>query len=210
MLMLYSYFRSSAAYRVRIALNLKGIEYATTAINLLKGEQKTAAYLAVNRQGLLPSLRVNSEQTIVQSTAILEWLEEAYTESPLLPRDFIKRAHVRGLCSMVACDIHPLNNLRVQHYLKQNLAVDQTAKQKWLHHWMGEGFSVIESELAVAPYALTEKPGMLDVYLIPQVFNALRFDLDMGAFPNIMAVYQACNQLAAFQKAAPENQPDVA
>lgn len=206
---LYGYFRSSAAYRLRIALNLKGIEVKQIPVNLLNGEQKSDAYKAINPQGLVPSLKTDEGDFLTQSPAILEWLEEQYPAQPLLPQEPLARAKVRSLCMQIACDIHPICNLRVLKYVANDLGAGDEGKLRWIHHWIGEGFSAFEQQLGAGPYCMGEQITLADVYLIPQVFNALRFKLPMHAYPKIMAVYHACNQLSAFQQAAPDQQPDA-
>ncbi|WP_448213464.1 maleylacetoacetate isomerase [Colwellia sp. MEBiC06753] len=205
---LFSYFRSSAAYRLRIALNYKVVPYEQIPVNLLKGEHKSADYLAVNPQGLVPSLKIDGSHVLTQSPAILEWLEEAFPETSLLPTDAFERAKVRSWCNQIACDIHPICNLRVINYVANDLAAGDDGKMAWLHHWMTVGFSALEQQLSDGPYCNGQQVTMADVYLIPQVFNALRFKVDMTQFPKIMAIYQNCNQLDAFIDAAPDNQPD--
>jgi len=211
-LILYSYFRSSAAYRVRIALNLKNIDYQTRPVHLLKngGEQFNADYLALNPQGRVPVLVVQ-DQVLTQSSAIIEYLEEAYPVSPLLPADPVARAYVRSLAQTIACDIHPLNNLRVLNYLQDTF--DQDQKQAWYRHWIREGFAALEMRLQQSSYpglfCFDDTPGMADAFLVPQVYNALRFDCALESFPLISAIYRHCMQEAAFRKAAPENQPDA-
>ena len=205
---LYSYFRSSAAYRLRIALNLKGLDYEVVGVNLLEGEHKQAAYKAINPQGLVPSLATAEGDIITQSPAVLEWLEERYPTPALLPEDALQKATVRSWCFQIACDIHPICNLRVLKYVAGDLGAGEAGKTEWLHHWMSEGFAALESQLSAGPYCGGAQVSLADVYLIPQVFNALRFKLDMSAFPKIMAIYAACNQLPAFVSAKPENQPD--
>lgn len=209
MLRLYSYFRSSAAYRVRIALNYKGIDYQQIPVNLVTNEQNSVDYLATNPQGLVPALKLDDDTIITQSTAILEWLEEEYPEPGLYPQDVVRRAKARSLCNIIACDIHPLNNLRVLKYLMGELHVSEEQKSDWYCHWIAKGFSSIEKALSSDSYALGEKVSMVDVYLIPQVYNALRFKQDMANYPNINRIYQACNELDAFKLAAPESQMDA-
>jgi len=209
MLRLYSYFRSSAAYRVRIALNYKGIDYQQIPVNLVNNEQNSPDYLATNPQGLVPSLKLPDDTIITQSTAILEWLEEQYPEPSLYPMDAIVRAKARSLCNIIACDIHPLNNLRVLKYLSGELHVSEEQKANWYHHWVAKGFSTLEKSLSSDSYALGDKVSMVDVYLIPQVYNALRFKQDMKNFPNISRIYHACNELDAFNSSAPEAQLDA-
>lgn len=210
-LILYSYFRSSAAYRVRITLNLKNIAYEIRPIHLLKhgGEQFSADFLALNPQGRVPVLVVN-DQVLTQSAAIIEYLEETYPTPPLLPSDPLKRAYVRSIAQTIACDIHPLNNLRVLNYLQDALNFD--AKDAWYCHWIEEGFTALET-LQNSAYSgkccFGDTPGMADAFLIPQVYNALRFHCDMQRFPLINGIYRYCIQQAAFINAAPENQPDA-
>jgi maleylacetoacetate isomerase len=206
---LYSYFRSSAAYRVRIALNLKNIQHELVGVNLLKSEQHSEAYLAKNPQGLLPALETE-HGVLGQSLAILEYLEETHPETPLIFGDAWQKAHIRNLSYAVACDIHPIDNLRVLKYLSNELAVDDDAKNAWYRHWVEVGFDKIEKMLdAQHSYCVGEQPSLADVCLVPQVFNAIRFNVDMAAYPKIAAIYQRCNQLSAFSDAAPENQPDA-
>lgn len=205
---LYSYYHSSAAYRVRIALELKGLAFELQAINLLEGEHHGQAYLALNRQGLVPTIETDDGRVITQSGAILEWLDETYNDKPLYPADPYERALVRATVNTIACDIHPLNNLRVRKYLKNELGTDEVTGNAWYEHWIRLGFASLEPQLG-APYCYGENPTMADVYLVPQVFNAVRANLDMSEFPAISAIYSACNQLDAFQKAAPFNQPDA-
>lgn len=209
MLQLYSYFRSSAAYRVRIALNYKGIDYQQIPVNLVTNEQNSKDYLAMNPQGLVPALKLADDTIITQSTAILEWLEEQYPESSLYPHDAVARAKARSLCNIITCDIHPLNNLRVLKYLAGELNISEEQKTNWYHHWIAKGFSSLEKFLSSDFYALGEKVSMVDVYLIPQVYNALRFKQDMINFPNIIRIYHACNELDEFKLAAPELQMDA-
>ncbi|WP_439134971.1 maleylacetoacetate isomerase [Pseudomaricurvus sp.] len=207
---LYGYYRSSAAYRVRIALNLKRLTYEQVAINLLQNEQQSEVYRLINPQGLVPSLKTDDDNILTQSPAILEWLEESYPEPPLLPQNALDKAKVRSWCFQVACDIHPICNLRILNYVKDNLNAGEEGKTAWLHHWMSEGFRALELQLKTerGVYCFGDWVTLADVYLIPQVFNALRFGVDMEAYPRIMSIYQACNELAAFERAQPErNKP---
>ena len=210
MLRLYSYLRSSAAYRVRIALNYKGLEYRQIPVNLLDDEQNSEEYLAVNPSGLVPALKRADGTIITQSTAILEWLEEQYPEPGLYPHDAASRAKARSLCNIIACDIHPLNNLRVLKYLKDELKVSEDQKNNWYHHWIAKGFRSVEKTLSPGSYALGTTVSMVDIYLVPQVYNALRFNQDMKSYPHITRVYSKCNELDAFKRAAPEAQTDAA
>lgn len=207
---LYSYFRSSAAYRVRIALNLKNIPHELITVNLLKSEQQGSEYLAKNPQGLLPALETD-EGVLAQSMAILEYLEETYPETPLLFGDAWQKAQIRNLCYAIACDIHPIDNLRVLKYLSSELGADDEAKNAWYRHWVEVGFEKLEQLLdSNHDYCIGDKPSLADVCLVPQVFNAYRFNVDMTAYPKIAAIYERCNKLAAFIDAAPQNQPDAA
>lgn len=210
---LYSYFRSSAAYRVRIALALKNLPFDIVPVHLVNngGEQKSPEYTAINPQQLLPSLATDDGDIITQSLAILEFLEESYPETPLLPSDKIARAKVRALCQVIACDIHPLNNLRVLKYLKNDLQVSDEQKTAWYHCWIAEGFTALEKQLPNnANFCYGNSPTLADCCLIPQVYNALRFDCDMTDYPKIMRIYQQCNTLSAFVTASPEQQVDFA
>ena len=211
-LTLYTYFRSSAAYRVRIALALKGIDHTSSFVHLVKeGGQHTAAeYKAVNFQGLVPSLDVD-DQSLTQSMAILEYIEEVYPEPPLLPQDAFSRAQVRSLAQIIVADIHPLNNLRVIKYLESELAINKADRAKWYQHWIKEGFSAIEKKLhenGNGSYCFGSNITMADLCLIPQVYNALRFSVSLVAFPNIDRVYRNCIEQDAFIIAAPERQED--
>ncbi len=208
---LYTYFRSTAAYRVRIALNLKNIEHELVAVNLLAGEEQKAPYIEINPQRLVPAFE-HDGKILYQSMAILEYLEEDYPEPSLLPDDSAERADVRALANVIACDIHPLNNLRVLKYLAGTLEVDEQAKLAWYHHWVCEGFDAIETRLAKTSngrFCFGDQPGLADVMLIPQVFNAHRFEVDMAAYPTISSIDRHCLSLDAFSRAAPENQPDA-
>lgn len=210
---LYTYFRSSAAYRVRIALNLKGLPYQAVPVHLLRagGEQLLDAYRSVNPSALVPSL-IDDSTTLSQSMAIIEYLEETHPALPLLPRDPVARAHVRELAQIIACDIHPINNLRVLNYLVKHLGVTPEAKTEWYRHWVIEGFSALEAHLARAPhgaYCHGDTPGLADCFLIPQVFNAQRFDIDIAAWPHIERINALCTSLPAFEAAHPAHQPDT-
>ncbi|MGO4704404.1 maleylacetoacetate isomerase [Microvirga sp. 2MCAF38] len=205
---LYGYFRSSAAYRVRIALNIKGQSYATVPINLLKGEQLEAPYRSINPQARVPALDIG-ETILIQSPAILEYIEETYPEPPLLPADGVERARIRAVSAIIGCDIHPLNNLTALKYLKHTLGHDQPAIDAWYAHWIRQGFDVIERLIQPEPYAFGAVPTLADIYLVPQVFNARRFNIALDAYPNIAAVDAACLEHPAFQAAAPERQSDA-
>ncbi|CAM2878158.1 maleylacetoacetate isomerase [Pseudoalteromonas distincta] len=206
---LYSYFRSSAAYRVRIALNLKAIDHELAIVNLLKSEQLGEEYLATNPQGLLPTLETD-DGVLAQSLAILEWLDETYPQLPLITGTAWQKAQIRNLSFAIACDIHPVNNLRVLKYLSNELGIDDEAKNKWYRHWIEVSFEKIELMLNENDdYCFGTQPTLADICLVPQVFNAIRFNVDMSAYPKIAAIYEHCNKLAAFNDAAPQNQPDA-
>lgn len=210
-LVLYHYWRSSAAYRVRIALNLKGLPYKIVPVHLVRdgGEQHQDSFLAINPQGLVPVLMEHG-QVISQSMAICEYLEERFPQHPLLPDDALARARVRSLTLSIACDIHPLNNLRVVQYLqKLDSSFDQTA---WMQHWMARGFQALEKQLnpeSGAGGSLSKRPGLFECFLIPQVYNAERFELDLMPFPRIRQIVEHCRSLPEFVEAAPQNQPDA-
>jgi len=208
---LYTYFRSSAAYRVRIALNLKGLPYEMVAIHLTKdgGQQHKPDYHAVNPQERVPALALSSGEVLTQSLAIIEYLDDIAPEPALLPADALARAKVRAIAQMVACDIHPLNNLIALQYLKRVMKHEQAEIDAWYHHWVIEGFKAIEAMISPAPYACGAHVTLADVCLIPQVFNARRLKVPLDQFPKIVAVETACLKLPAFDKARPENQPDA-
>jgi maleylacetoacetate isomerase len=208
---LYSYFRSSAAYRVRIAFNLKGLGYDTAAIHLQKdgGQHRKPAYRAINPQMRVPALEVDSGDVLIQSLAIIEYLDETHPEPPLLPRGPLARAKVRALAQVIACDIHPLNNVAPLRYLKRELGQDQEKIDGWYHHWIHDGFAALEDMLRPGPYAFGGEVTLADVCLVPQVYNARRFKVPLDRYPKIAAADAACGKLAAFDKARPENQPDA-
>lgn len=214
MLKLYTYFRSSAAYRVRIALNLKGLAYQSVPVHLLKsgGEHLQDGYRAINPGAMLPSLQ-DGDAILTQSLAILEYLEEVYPDSALLPADPLGRARVRALALTVACDIHPINNLRVLKYLGGTLHLSDEAKTEWYRHWVRQGLAIIETHLARDPQTATfchgATPTLADCCLIPQVFNAQRFQVDVSAYPTIAAIHARCSGLPAFIAAHPAQQPDA-
>lgn len=216
MLKLYSYFRSSAAYRVRIALALKGLAYDTIPVHLLKdgGQQHTSAYRSANPQGLVPALQLSADGPVLaQSLAIIEYLDETQGGPALLPKDALGRARVRALAQMVACEIHPLNNLRVLKYLKRNLGISDAQKDAWYAHWVALGLQAVEDTLThgneTGRFCHGDSPGLADCCLVPQVFNARRFNCALDAFPTINRIVEACEQLPAFQQAAPDMQPDA-
>jgi len=208
---LYSFFRSSAAYRVRIALNLKGLPYEMVAIHLTKdgGRQRSAEYRAVNPQMRVPALALSSGEVLTQSLAIIEYLDEIEPEPPLLPADALARAKVRAIAQLIACDIHPLNNTSPLRYLKRELKHEQADIDAWYRHWVLEGFTALEAMLGPGPYAFGAQVTLADLCLVPQVANARRFKVPLEAFPKIVAADAACLKLQAFDKARPEKQPDV-
>jgi len=208
---LYGYFRSSAAFRVRIALNLKKLKYETAPIHLRRNDQTTADYLAVNPQGLVPAL-VDGGRTLIQSLAIIEYLDETYPEPPLLPSSAADRARVRALAEIVACDIHPINNLRVLRYLTHSLGHDETAIAAWYNHWIDAGFQAVEKLLAEDPstgrFCHGDAPTLADVAVVPQVVNAERYRLDLSPYPTIVRIFGSCMELDPFAAAHPNRQPD--
>src|SRR6185437_6506867 len=201
----------SAAYRVRIALNLKNIPYEMVPIHLTKdgGHQLSADYRALNPAMRVPLLALDNGDRLTQSMAIIEYLDETHPQPPLLPSDPVQRAKVRSVAQMVACDIHPLNNLMALQYLKRVLKQEQPEIDAWYHHWVIDGFNAIEAAIDPAPYACGEKITLADLCLVPQVFNARRLKVPLDRFPKIVAADAACQKLAAFDKARPENQPDA-
>ena len=209
---LYSYYRSSTAYRVRIALNLKGLSYDIIPVNILKGEQHEAAYKAINPSYGVPVLQ-DGELTLAQSLAIIEYLEEAYPAPHLLPQDAASRARVRSLAYIIGCDLHAMNNLRTLNYLTQTLGISEDQKLVWLRHWIMEHFTALETQLArhadTGVYCHGNHPTLADICLVPQVYNALRFECDMAQYPTIKRIHDACQKLPAFQKAHPGVQPDT-
>ena len=215
MLTLYSYWRSSAAYRVRIALNLKGLAYRQVPVHLVKdgGQQRTTEYQTLNPQQLVPLLvdEAAGGLRIAQSLAILEYLEEVCPLPALLPADPAERAQVRALALHIACDIHPLNNLRVLQYLSGELGVNDAAKDAWYRHWVEAGLAALEAGVAAfdGRLSLGERPGYLEACLIPQLYNARRFNCPLDAYPRLLAMAARCESLDAFRLAAPEQQPDA-
>jgi maleylpyruvate isomerase len=214
MLRLYSYFRSSASYRVRIALNLKGLAYEYVPVHLVKGggEQLRPEFQALNPSGLVPVL-IDQNQVLVQSLAIIEYLEEQHPDPSLLPGRAVDRARIRSLGLTIACEIHPLNNLRVLRYLVKTLDVAEEAKNAWYRHWVEEGLAAVEKILANDPhtgrFCHGDAPTLADCCLAPQIFNAERFACRLDHLPTVMRVYKECMTLPAFQQAAPEAQPDA-
>jgi len=208
---LYSFFRSSAAFRVRIALNLKKIAYETVAIHLRRNDQSKPDYRGVNPQGLVPTLE-DGARKLIQSLAIIEYLDEMHPEPPLLPKDPADRARVRALAEIVACDIHPINNLRVLRYLTHEFGHDEAAIAKWYNHWIAQGFEALEPLLAgdtrTGAFCHGDSPGFADIALVPQVVNAERYRLDLAPYPTLARIFENCMQLAPFIAAHPNNQPD--
>ena len=210
---LYSFFRSGTSHRLRIALNLKGLATEYVAVDLRTEAHQSAEYKALNPQGLVPTL-VKDGKVMTQSPAIIEWLEETHPTPALLPTTPDDRAHVRALAAMVACDIHPINNRRILEYLRHTLKTDEAAINTWCGHWITQGFDAYAAMLAAdqrrGAFSFGDRPGLADVYLVPQVESARRFKLDMARWPLITAVDAACMALEAFQQAAPAQQPDAA
>jgi len=211
-LRLYSFFRSSAAFRVRIALNLKGLRWESSAIDLIKGEHRTPQFEQVNAQRAIPAL-LDGNQTLTQSMAIVEYLEETHPEPPLLPATTGERSWVRAIAQLIACDIHPLNNLRVLKYLKKDLGVGQEQRDAWVRHWIGEGFSNLEAMIKrhpqTGPFCHGNSPTIADVFLVPQIFNARRAQMDLSAYPALLRIFDSCMALPAFDLAQPMKQPDA-
>jgi len=209
-LILHSYWRSSAAYRVRIALNLKGVSYQQVTHDLRQGAQSAADYRAVNPQGLIPALEAD-DVVLTQSPAILEWLEERYADPPLLPQRLADRAVVRAMGAIVACDIHPLNNLRVLKQLRDQFQADGAAEKVWMTAWIASGFEALEGMIHRygRGFSFGDHPTLADCCLLPQVYNANRFGIDMAPYPCIRAAVAALNSLPAVADAHPDNQPDA-
>lgn len=212
MIKLYSYWRSSSAYRVRIALNLKKLNYQVIPVNLIKsgGEQHLATYSTMNPQRLVPTL-VDGAVKLAQSIAILEYLDEQYPEYPLLPQGVKQRAFARQVAHSIACDIQPVNNLRVLRYLDDAFEIQEQAKQTWHQHWIAAGFTALEDWLkaTTGPFCFGKNPGIADVCLIPQIYNARRFSVLMDNYPRLSQIEAQCLELTAFDLARPENQPDA-
>ncbi|HMT58083.1 MAG TPA: maleylacetoacetate isomerase [Ottowia sp.] len=208
---LYNYFRSSASFRVRIALHLKGLAYDYLPVHLTRGEQKKPAFAAVTAEGLVPVLELDDDRRLTQSMAIIEYLDETHPQPPLLPADALGRARVRALAQIVACEIHPLNNLRVLKYLVGELKASEDAKNAWYRHWVRLGLESYEAQLATRSglYSHGDAPTLADCCLVPQIFNAQRFDCDLNGLPRTMAVFDACMTLDAFQQAQPSACPDA-
>lgn len=209
---LHNYFRSSASFRVRIALELKGLPYEYLPVHLVKGEHKAAAYAAVSPSLLVPTLETDAGERLGQSMAIIEYLDETHPQPPLLPREPVDRARVRALAQLVACEIHPLNNMRVLKYLVHQLKLDEETKTTWYRHWVRDGLQAFERELAALPqgrYSFGDTPTLADCLLVPQIFNGKRYDVDFSGLPRTMAAFDACMAHPAFQKAQPSACPDA-
>ncbi len=209
---LYGYFRSSTAYRTRIAMNLKGLDYDNITVNLAQDEQLEAEFKALNPQRLVPVLQAD-DLLLYQSPAILEWLEEVYPEPALLPKDAAGRMHVRAISAMIGCDMHPINNRRILQYLRNELSVNEEKVMAWCQRWMSDGFAALEKRLAAnktrGDFCYGNSPSLADCYLIPQVSSARRFKVDLSPYPNIVAVDTNCRTLKAFADADPMMQPDA-
>jgi maleylpyruvate isomerase len=207
----YGYFRSSAAYRLRIALNLKGLAPEQISIHLTKdgGKQHSPEYRAVNPQRRVPTLVLDNGETLIQSPAIIEYLEEVYPKPALLPADPLARAKIRAFAAVIGCDIHPLNNTSPLQYLKREMKQEQPAIDAWYHHWIIEGFTALETMIGPGPYCFGSDATLADVYLVPQVANARRLKVPLDKFPKLVAADAALLKLPAFDKARPENQPDA-
>ena len=207
---LYTYFRSSAAFRVRIALNVKDLRYESLFVHLAKGEHRRPEYAKVNPQGLLPTLELDDGIRLNQSLAIIEYLEDKYPRPPLLPSDAVGKARVRGLAALVACEIHPLNNLRVLQHLKRSLGQSEEQVNAWYRHWIADGLAKLEAQLDPnAKFAYGDAPTMADCCLVPQIFNAKRYDCNLAPYPTTMRVFEQCMGLEAFDRAQPAKQPDA-
>ena len=210
---LYNFFRSGTSHRTRIAMNLKGLEYEYVAVALGKEEHLQAAFQAVNPQGLVPALVLDDKTTLIQSPAIIEWLEEVFPQNPLLPSEPLARAQVRAMAAIVGCDIHPINNRRSLQYLRGELQQSEEAVLKWCARWISAGFAALEELLAAdterGDFCHGNRPGLTEVYLIPQVESARRFNVDLSPYPNIVAIDARCAQIKAFADAAPWVQVDA-
>ncbi len=208
----YNYFRSGTSHRLRIALNLKGLEWDYVAVDLRAEAHFDAAFKALNPQGLVPTL-IDADLVLTQSVAIIEWIEERYPQPPLLPADVNDRAHVRAMAAIIGCDIHPLNNRRVLEYLRHTLDCDEAAVLQWRGTWITSGFAALETLLAAdkgrSSFCFGHSPTLADAYLVAQVESARRFKVNLAPYPCIMAIDQACAKLPAFMRAAPKNQPDA-
>ena len=210
-LRLFGYWRSSAAYRVRIGLNLKALAFEQVPLDLRTGAHRSPDYMSLNPQGLVPALQIGDQAVLTQSIAILEWLEEACPTPPLLPPDAISRALVRGMVSIIACDIHPLNNLRVLQVLRESYQRNETEVNDWIARWISDGFAALERmiEKHGDGFAFGTSPTLVDCHLVPQVFSARRFGVDLGSFPQCVAAAETAERLTSFQSAHPSIQPDA-
>ena len=208
---LYTYFRSSAAFRVRIALNLKGLAYAPQFVHLAKGEHRKPDYAEVNAQALVPTLVLDDGTRLNQSLAIIEYLDEKHPQPPLVPSNPLERARVRALSLLVACEIHPLNNLRVLQHLKRQLGQNEEQVNSWYRHWVADGLQKFEAELknGAGRFCHGDAPTMADCCLVPQIFNAKRFQCDLAPYPATLRAFEACMKLEAFDRAQPSRQPDA-
>jgi len=209
---LYTYFRSSAAFRVRIALNLKGLAYEPVYVKLAKGEHRRPEYAEINPQALVPTLELDDGKRLVQSLAIIEWLDERYPKPRLVPSEPFSRARVRSIAYLIACEIHPLNNLRVLQHLKRALGQTQEQIDAWYRHWIAEGLAKVEAELArpgSGTFVQGDSPSLADCCLVPQIFNAKRYSCDLAPYLITMRVFDACMKLEAFDRAQPSKQPDA-
>lgn len=208
---LYTYYRSTSSYRVRIALALKGLDYQALPINLVAppgGEHRQAPYLSINPQGRVPALRTEEGELLIQSPAIIEYLEERYPQVPLLSKSLAARARERGVAAVIGCDMHPLHNVSVLNRLRQS-GSDETQVSEWIGHWVSQGLATVEQLIGDKGFCLGEKPGLADVYLIPQLYAAERFNVSLQAYPRIRRVAELAAQHPAFIKAHPSNQPDT-
>ncbi len=203
-MILYDYFRSSAAYRVRIALNLKGVAYRPVEVHLVKGDQRAPAHLSRNPQGLVPALDIGGGVVLTQSLAIIEWLDTAYPEPRLIPADPVARARAMAQALLIAADIHPIDNLRVLKRLETQFGADETAKADWYRHWIVEGFAALEAMAGDRPFLGGEAPGIADVMLVPQMANARRFETPLDPYPRLVAADAAARALEPFAAASPE------
>lgn len=213
-MIVHGYFRSSSAYRLRIALNLKRLDPERRYVHLTRngGEHRADEYRTLNPQGLVPTLQLADGIALTQSLAIIEWLDETHPEPPLLPRQPVARAHVRAMAQVIACEIHPLQNLRVLTYLRGELGQDQTGLDRWCQRWLGEGLAACENLVAQnggGTFCFGETPGLADICLIPQLFSADRFKVDLNPMPRLRAIRAACEALPAFADAHPARQPDA-
>lgn len=208
---LYGYWRSGAAYRTRIGLELKGVKYEHVGVHLIRdgGEHKKPAYAAINPQMRVPSLVLDDGSVLFQSSAILEWLEETHPTPALLPKDPVQRARIRGVCAIIGADVHPLGNVAPLNYLRRTFGADDVAVNAWVGHWITQGFAGVEPLIEGKSFAFGDTPSMADVYIVPQVFAAKRFKVPLDAFPKLTRVYETCITLDAFKRAAPESQPDA-